>query len=92
MDDQEIERLARRRANAKVGWYTHATVYVLVNLLLYALFWSHGRSWATFPAMAWGVGLAIHGFTVFFAGRNGTMYESILQREREAIRRANGGQ
>ena len=29
-----IERLARRRAGAKLGWYLHATIYLLVNLLL----------------------------------------------------------
>ena len=91
MEEQELERIARRRANSKMGWYTHATVYVLVNLLLFGLAWSHGRNWAVFPAMAWGVGLAIHGFTVFFIGANGSMYESILRREREALRR-NGGQ
>ena len=32
-----IERLARRRAGAKMGWYIHASVYLLVNLLLVAL-------------------------------------------------------
>ena len=29
-----IERLARKRAGAKLGWYMHAGVYLLVNLLL----------------------------------------------------------
>ena len=30
----DLERLARKRAGAKLGWYLHACVYVLVNLFL----------------------------------------------------------
>lgn len=87
MDDQEIERLARRRASAKMGWYTHATVYVLVNLMLFAIAFTHGRNWAIFPAMAWGLGLAIHGMVVFVLTGNGSLHDSLVQRERDALRR-----
>ena len=34
MSTEEIDRLARRRAGAKLGWYVHATVYLLVNAAL----------------------------------------------------------
>ena len=30
--DHSTERLARRRAGAKMGWYIHAAVYLAVNL------------------------------------------------------------
>ena len=40
----DVERLARRRAGAKMGWYIHAFVYVLVNLGLVALSAAHGRN------------------------------------------------
>ena len=33
----DLERLARRRAGAKLGWLMHAAVYVAVNLMLAAL-------------------------------------------------------
>ena len=46
-----IERLARRRAGAKLGWYLHASVYILVNLLLVTLSVASGRHWAVFPAV-----------------------------------------
>lgn len=49
-------RLARRRARMKLGWYLHATVYVLVNLGLAALAALHGRHWAIYPAVFWGLG------------------------------------
>ena len=31
MSPEAINRLARKRAGAKLGWYTHAAVFVLVN-------------------------------------------------------------
>ena len=37
MDDQELYRTASRRADAKIGFYIHLTVYVLVNLLLISI-------------------------------------------------------
>ena len=35
---EALEELASKRAGAKLGWYVHATVYVLVNLLINAPF------------------------------------------------------
>lgn len=52
----DIERLARRRAGAKMGWYVHAFVYVLVNLGLVAISAANGRSWAMYPLIGWGWG------------------------------------
>ena len=42
---KELERLARKRAGAKLGWYIHASVYIAVNLLLAALSAASGRHW-----------------------------------------------
>ncbi|MDP3309498.1 MAG: 2TM domain-containing protein, partial [Polaromonas sp.] len=56
LPDSRLEQLARKRADAKLGWYIHATVYLLVNLLLVALSVSSGRHWAIFPLLGWGLG------------------------------------
>jgi 2TM domain len=90
LSPEEIERLARRRAGAKLGWYVHATVYVLVNLMLFALS-SHGlghRGWSLFPLLGWGLGLALHGVSVFMLG---DLRERLVERERERLRRAQDG-
>lgn len=58
---EALEQLAHRRARAKLGWWVHATVYLLVNLGLMVLSWHQGRHWAVFPALGWGLGLAMHG-------------------------------
>jgi len=82
-----IERLARKRAGAKLGWYTHAGVYLLVNLLLVTLSASSGRHWAVFPAVGWGIGLAIHGAVVFVLAGGTTLHERMVQAERDRIAR-----
>lgn len=82
-----LERLARRRAGAKLGWYIHAGVYLAVNLLLVVLSASSGRHWAVFPAVGWGIGLAIHGVVVFFLASGSGLHERLVQAERDRIAR-----
>jgi hypothetical protein len=81
----DLERLARRRAGAKMGWYVHAFVYVLVNLGLVALSAAKGHTWAMYPLMGWGLGLLIHGAVVWFAASGGGLYERLVERERRAL-------
>jgi hypothetical protein len=80
-----LERLARRRAGAKMGWYIHATVYVLVNLFLVLLATSRGQNWAMYPLLGWGLGLMIHGAVVFFVAPGGNLYDRLLERERKSL-------
>lgn len=84
-----IERLARKRAGAKLGWYLHASVYLLVNLLLATLSAASGRHWAVFPAVGWGIGLALHGIVVCVLTGGGGLHERLVQSERERIARHN---
>jgi len=90
LSPEEIDRLARRRAGAKLGWYFHAAVYVVVNLGLIALAVARGRNWAMFPLIGWGVGLALHGISVFLVGKGSGLRERMVQREREKLRREHG--
>ena len=80
-----IERLARRRAGAKLGWYIHAGVYIAVNLLLALLSAMSDRHWAVFPAFGWGIGLAIHGVVVFFLAGGSNLHERMVQAERDRL-------
>lgn len=78
---KDIDALARRRAGAKMGWYIHATLYVLVNL-----YWYLTSSFSTFkPLLGWGIGLALHGVSVFMLGKGSSLRERMVQRERERI-------
>jgi 2TM domain len=87
MTPEEIERIATKRANAKLGWFMHAMVYVAVNLFLFFL--SHyafgTRDWSAKPLLGWGLGLALHGIAVWFLGAGSGFREQLVQRERERL-------
>ena len=86
-----LETRARRRVGRKMGFYIHATVFVLVNLGLFAINAVSGDPhWARFPLMGWGLGLAIHGLVTFIGPQSGGLRRSMLQREIEHLRRSEG--
>ena len=86
-----LETRARRRVGRKMGFYIHATVFVLVNLGLFAInAVSDDPHWARFPLMGWGLGLAIHGLVTFIGLQGGGLRRSMLQREIEYLRRSEG--
>lgn len=93
LSSEDIERLAHKRAGAKLGWYVHAAVYVVVNLFLFALS-SYGfgnRPWSALPLLGWGLALGLHGISVFFLGAGAGFREQLLQQERERLRRRRNG-
>jgi hypothetical protein len=81
----EIERLAHKRAAARMGLLVHATVYGLVNLTLWGIALANGRHWAIFPTLGWGLGLAIHAAVVTLAMPGATLYQKLLQHERSRL-------
>ncbi len=85
LPDDTIEHLARRRAGMRMGWYVHAMVYVAVNAFLALLSGLSGHSWAIFPALGWGLGLAVHGFAVWMALGGGGLHQRLLERERRRL-------
>ena len=67
--NEDLKRIARRRAGAKLGLYIHAGVYVAVNAFLAVV---QMRStpeihWNLWPLAGWGLGLAIHAAVVMLA-------------------------
>jgi 2TM domain len=85
MTTEDIEQLARKRANAKLGWFMHAGIYLIVNTFLMALSVWHGKAWAAFPLLGWGLGLAIHGAAVWFANAGSVLRERLVARERARL-------
>lgn len=93
LSSEEIERLAHKRAGAKLGWYVHATVYVLVNLFIFATayFGWRSRPWSPYATLGWGLGLALHGVSVFLLGAGGGLRERLVAQERERLKREQNG-
>lgn len=86
---EQIDVLARKRAGAKLGWYMHALVYVLVNLFIFGMseYGFGHRRWSVYPLLGWGLGLALHGASVFLIGKGSGLRERLVQQERERLQR-----
>jgi uncharacterized oligopeptide transporter (OPT) family protein len=72
MEKDETYQRARKRVEAKIGFYIHLAVYVGVNVLLIIinLLTSPQYLWFIWPVMGWGVGIFFHGMATFvFSGR-----------------------
>ena len=72
MSEQEIKyQNAKARVQAQREFYVHLTVYVLVNLLLFAInmLTSPESLWFFWPLLGWGIAVAVHALRVFGAGR-----------------------
>lgn len=88
---EALERLAHKRAAAKLGWYVHAFFFVIVNLVILALS-SRGfgsRPWSVFPLLGWGVGLTLHGVSVFVLGSGNGLRERMVDKERARLQRGH---
>lgn len=93
LSTEEIDRLARRRAGAKLGWYIHALVYLAVNVAMFAatFYGLRQRPWTLVPALGWGLGLALHGIAVFVLGGGSALRERMVRKERERLQREQQG-
>ena len=82
----ELEHLARRRAKAKLGFYTHALVYTVVITGLNLLAFSQGKVWSLWPTAGWGFGLLMHSMSALGLGPGPALRERLVEREREHLR------
>ena len=87
LSPEQIDAMASRRVSARLGWYTHATVYACVIGGLALLGAWQGRYWPIAPALGWGLGLAIHGLRVFAAGAGSELRNGMIERERQRLQR-----
>jgi hypothetical protein len=88
--ESALQRQARRRVNQKMGFYIHATVFVVVNLGLAALSWAGDRNWHLWPLAGWGLGLAIHGIVTFASLNGDGLRQQMMEREVERLRERQG--
>lgn len=89
MTPEDIDRLARKRAGAKLGWYIHFAIYLVVNAALFlgsSQMFGHGR-YSLGPVLGWGIGVVFHGIAVFMLGKGSNLRENMVARERERLER-----
>ena len=67
MDEQTRYQEAKKRVEEIRSFYLHFVIYLLVNagLVVLNLLTSPEHFWFIWPILGWGIGLLIHGVTVF---------------------------
>jgi hypothetical protein len=90
VENQEAYEKAKKRVEARMGFYVHLGVYVGVNVLLIVinLVTAPEYMWFKWPLMGWGIGLFFHGVSVFVLP--GRKFEEIKEKmiEEEMKRRS----
>ena len=83
MENQKAYQKAKRRVEAKVGFYIHLSVYIAVNLLLIIinLTTSPEYLWFKWPLMGWGIGLFFHAIGVFVSSGRSLVTEQMIEKE-----------
>jgi 2TM domain-containing protein len=82
MDDIAYRRAAWR-VEARLAFYRHVMIYVVVNLLLTALnlIRNPNQLWFQWVILGWGIGLLAHGLNVYSYRWFGSRREQMIQRE-----------
>lgn len=80
---RDLDRQARRTVKSRLGWLTHAAVYLAVIGGLSLLAYANGRHLPVGVALGWGLGLTIHGLRVLMSGSG--LRERMVQAERQRI-------
>jgi hypothetical protein len=83
MQNQDAYENARRRVEAKFGFYIHLVVYVAVNILLVVLNlrYSPQYLWFPWPLFGWGIGICFHALGIFVFPSGSAIKERMIQRE-----------
>ncbi len=89
MSDDEIREIATKRVRARRGFYWHLTVYVVVNLMLIAIwyFTGHGYFWPGWVLLGWGIGLVFNAVAVFARG-DAWSEKAAIDKEVEKIKKS----
>ena len=94
MTPEQRRDIAIRRIKAKDEFKVHLVIYLIINTM-FVVFWAFTSNvltagpgsasffWPIWPIVGWGVGVAIHGYTVY---RGGVYSEERIQRELRSLR------
>ena len=77
MEDKEKYERAKKRVQNLKDFYTHLTVYILINILLVIInvVSYQGHWWFFYPLLGWGIGLTAHAVSTFAYFRFGASWE-----------------
>ena len=90
MDQTQKLELAQKRAEAKIGFYIHAAIFIAVNLLLVAINLATDPKtiWFIWPLIGWGLGLLGHGLLVYNPPQDSDFKQNLIAKELEKLDKA----
>ena len=88
LSEEQIYEEAKKRVEAKRGFYIHLFVYVVVNIML-VIIWAFpaggGYPWFLWVIGGWGIGLLFNFIEVFVWSKKGD--RAAIEKEAEKIRK-----
>ena len=91
LNEQDALRSVGKRVDEKLGFYIHLATYILVNGLLIAidLMTSPGTYWFIWPLIGWGIGVLVHGLSIFVFGDGLAIRQRMIDAEMKKQRRSH---
>lgn len=94
MDNQDGYQKAKKKVEAKLSFYVHLAVYIVVNVLLVLVNITTTPKflWFPWPLFGWGIGLFFHGMGVFFFSEGSRIKERMIEKEMRRENLSKGGE
>lgn len=85
MKTQEAYKRAEKRVAAKIGFYIHFAIYLIVSIVLISINLNASGEyiWAKWPVMGWGIGILFHAMSVFVFYGKTLITENMIKKEME---------
>jgi hypothetical protein len=91
VENQEAYQKAKKRVEAKIGFYIHLSSYIAGSILLIIINLSTSTQyfWFKWPVIGWGIGVLFHGLTVFVFSGGSAIIEQMIEKEmkKEALKK-----
>lgn len=93
LSEEEVYKIARKRVEEKKGFYSHLTAYVIVNILIFIIWWFTSSSfpWFLFPLVGWGIGIVFHFLDAMKFHNQSAWEQREVEKEVERIRQRKYG-
>ena len=82
MENRDAYRRAKKRAEAKLGFYLHLAAYIIVNIMLIIINLSTSTYylWFKWPLIGWGIGVLFHAMGAFVFSGGSLFRERMIER------------
>ena len=83
MEEQEAYLKAKKKVEAKIGFYIHLSFYVVVNIVLIIINLNTSTQylWFKWPLIGWGIGLFFHAMGVFALSKGLSLKDRMIEKE-----------